>query len=66
MLHLGPPHTSNDAYAYSKRILEIQQECINISNINQDAINKCTESLIEEAKNNGGNDNISVISIAAV
>ncbi len=24
MLHLGPPHYSNDAYAYSKRILEIQ------------------------------------------
>lgn len=24
MLHLGPPHHSNDAYAYAKRILEIQ------------------------------------------
>lgn len=24
MLHSGPPHNSNDAYAYSKRILEIQ------------------------------------------
>ncbi len=24
MLHLGPPHFSNDAYAYAKRILEIQ------------------------------------------
>jgi GDP-L-fucose synthase len=24
MLHLGPPHNSNDAYAYAKRILEIQ------------------------------------------
>lgn len=24
MLHSGPPHHSNDAYAYSKRILEIQ------------------------------------------
>lgn len=23
MLHLGPPHTSNDAYAYAKRLLEI-------------------------------------------
>ena len=23
MLHLGPPHTSNDAYAYAKRMLEI-------------------------------------------
>ena len=26
MLHLGPPHTSNDAYAYSKRILEIHSK----------------------------------------
>ena len=49
-----------------KRILEIQQEYINISNINQEAMSKCTESLIEEAKKNGGNDNISVISIAAI
>ena len=24
MLHLGPPHNSNDAYAYAKRLLEIQ------------------------------------------
>ncbi len=24
MLHNGPPHTSNDAYAYAKRILEVQ------------------------------------------
>ncbi len=24
MLHLGPPHFSNDAYAYAKRILEVQ------------------------------------------
>ncbi len=24
MLHLGPPHYSNDAYAYAKRILEVQ------------------------------------------
>ena len=24
MLHDGPPHTSNDAYAYAKRMLEIQ------------------------------------------
>lgn len=24
MLHQGPPHSSNDAYAYAKRILEIQ------------------------------------------
>lgn len=24
MLHLGPPHYSNDSYAYAKRILEIQ------------------------------------------
>lgn len=24
MLHLGPPHSSNDAYAYAKRMLEIQ------------------------------------------
>lgn len=23
MLHLGPPHTSNDAYAYAKRLLDI-------------------------------------------
>ena len=22
MLHSGPPHTSNDAYAYAKRLLE--------------------------------------------
>jgi GDP-L-fucose synthase len=24
MLHNGPPHTSNDAYAYAKRMLEVQ------------------------------------------
>lgn len=24
MLHLGPPHESNDAYAYAKRLLEVQ------------------------------------------
>lgn len=24
MLHMGPPHFSNDAYAYAKRILEVQ------------------------------------------
>jgi GDP-L-fucose synthase len=24
MLHQGPPHTSNDAYAYAKRMLEVQ------------------------------------------
>jgi len=24
MLHLGPPHESNDAYAYAKRMLEVQ------------------------------------------
>jgi GDP-L-fucose synthase len=27
MLHEGPPHTSNDAYAYAKRMLEIQSRC---------------------------------------
>jgi len=26
MLHNGPPHTSNDAYAYAKRMLEIQSK----------------------------------------
>ena len=26
MLHNGPPHTSNDAYAYSKRMLEIHSK----------------------------------------
>lgn len=26
MLHDGPPHTSNDAYAYAKRMLEIQSK----------------------------------------
>jgi len=24
MLHNGPPHSSNDAYAYAKRMLEVQ------------------------------------------
>lgn len=24
MLHMGPPHSSNDAYAYAKRMLEVQ------------------------------------------
>ena len=23
MLHLGPPHSSNDAYAYAKRMLDV-------------------------------------------
>ena len=27
MLHAGPPHTSNDAYAYAKRMLEVQSRC---------------------------------------
>ena len=27
MLHAGPPHASNDAYAYSKRMLEVQSRC---------------------------------------
>ena len=27
MLHNGPPHNSNDAYAYAKRMLEIQCKC---------------------------------------
>ena len=26
MLHYGPPHSSNDAYAYAKRMLEIQSK----------------------------------------
>ena len=26
MLHNGPPHTSNDAYAYSKRMIEVQSK----------------------------------------
>ena len=26
MLHNGPPHTSNDAYAYAKRMLEVQSK----------------------------------------
>jgi GDP-L-fucose synthase len=29
MLHNGPPHTSNDAYAYAKRMLEIQCKAYN-------------------------------------
>tara|TARA_B100000424_G_scaffold270086_1_gene268543 strand:- start:1758 stop:2693 length:936 start_codon:yes stop_codon:yes gene_type:complete len=29
MLHDGPPHHSNDAYAYAKRMLEIQSKCYN-------------------------------------
>jgi GDP-L-fucose synthase len=27
MLHAGPPHASNDAYAYAKRMLEVQSRC---------------------------------------
>lgn len=27
MLHEGPPHPSNDAYAYAKRMLEVQSRC---------------------------------------
>ena len=27
MLHAGPPHSSNDAYAYAKRMLEVQSRC---------------------------------------
>ena len=27
MLHAGPPHTSNDAYAHAKRMLEVQSRC---------------------------------------
>lgn len=29
MLHSGPPHSSNDAYAYAKRMLEIQSNAYN-------------------------------------
>lgn len=29
MLQLGPPHTSNDAYAYAKRMLEVQCKAYN-------------------------------------
>ena len=29
MLHAGPPHSSNDAYAYAKRMLEVQSRCYN-------------------------------------
>jgi len=29
MLHSGPPHTSNDAYAYAKRMLQIQSNAYN-------------------------------------
>tara|TARA_B100000123_G_scaffold218318_1_gene166752 strand:- start:792 stop:1727 length:936 start_codon:yes stop_codon:yes gene_type:complete len=29
MLHNGPPHTSNDAYAYAKRMLEVQSKAYN-------------------------------------
>ena len=29
MLHDGPPHCSNDAYAYAKRLLEIQSQAYN-------------------------------------
>jgi GDP-L-fucose synthase len=29
MLHAGPPHSSNDAYAYAKRMLEVQSRCHN-------------------------------------
>ena len=48
------------------RILEIFKENINTTNISQEHLDGCTESLINEAKNNGGNDNISVITISAV
>jgi len=27
MLHAGPPHASNDAYAHAKRMLEVQSRC---------------------------------------
>jgi GDP-L-fucose synthase len=27
MLHMGAPHSSNDAYAYAKRMLEVQSRC---------------------------------------
>ena len=27
MLHAGPPHSSNNAYAYAKRMLEVQSRC---------------------------------------
>ena len=29
MLHSGPPHTSNDAYSYAKRMLQIQSNAYN-------------------------------------
>lgn len=29
MLHNGPPHDSNNAYAYAKRLLDIQTKCYN-------------------------------------
>lgn len=29
MLHNGPPHTSNDAYAYAKRMIEVQSKAYN-------------------------------------
>ncbi len=48
-----------------QRILEICNQNISLENRNQAAITKCTESLISEAKVNGGNDNISVIMILA-
>ena len=48
-----------------QRILEICNENILPGDVNQKSIDKCTESLISEAKVNGGNDNISVITIFA-
>mgnify|MGYP006212571903 FL=1 len=31
MLHDGPPHDSNDCYAYAKRMLEVQSRAYNLS-----------------------------------
>ena len=48
------------------KIFELCQSIVPTENRKQETIEKCTESLIQEAKNNGGNDNISVITIAAI
>ena len=49
-----------------ERILEIFSQTCPKHEFTQGTLDKCTESLIEEAKLNGGNDNISVITIAAI
>ena len=49
-----------------QKIFELCQSITPCESREQSTIKKCTESLVQEAKSNGGNDNISVITIAAV